>query len=236
MLVAAGDGGQARNHRPEPAMNSNSSFSIRHWMTRFAPWAACLAMLAMARLAAAQDVVHIEEDWELVLGGPDQNVCAPQVATTMSPYNHINDTFFTLEVNHRSAPYWTPGGLTIHHWNGEWRMQSFDRADRSVMNTESETVTWTQILDVNSGQLTFQIKYGTSTTWGPFGYSNMFKLHTNWGGNLNNYSPDVSVSQSGVAFAGNRVKSLKIKEIRLTLDDGTELADPTERVVHLLVE
>ena len=83
----------------------------------------------------------------------------------------------------------------------------------------------------------FQIKNGSSTTWGPFGYSNAFKLHMTWlSGNLNNYTPDVSVSQSGVAYAGNRVKLLKLTEIRLTLDDGTELTDSTERIAHQLVE
>ena len=90
---------------------------------------------------------------------------------------------------------------------------------------------------MNSGQLTFQIKNGTSTTWGPFGYSGQFKVHTNWGvNNINSYTPDVSISQSGPAFAGNRVKSLKIKEIRLTLDNSFELTDSTERVAFQLVE
>jgi len=194
-------------------------------------------MLGMVNIAAAQNITQVEEDWELVLGQPDQNVCGPQVLTTMSPFNDINDTYFTLEINHRSAPYWTAGGLSIHQWSGEWRIQSYDRADRSVMNTEGETVTWTQQLSVNSGQLTFKIINGNSTTWGAYGYSGMFKVHTNWGvGNINSYSPDVSVSQSGVAFAGNRVKSLKIKEIRLTLDDLFEITDSTERVAYQLVE
>lgn len=218
-------------------MNNRSSFSVPRGVTRFVTLAACAAVLGMANFAAAQNITKVEEDWELVLGQPDQLVCGPQVLTTMSPFNNINDTFFTLEVNHRSAPYWTAGGLSIHQWSGEWRIQSYDRADRTVMTTDNETVTWTQQLYVNSGQLTFKIINGSSSTWGPFGYSGMFKLHTNWGvGNLNSYSPDVSVSQSGVAFAGNRVKSLKIKEIRLTLDDIFEFTDSTERVAYLLVE
>ena len=54
--------------------------------------------------------------------------------------------------------------------------------------------------------------------------------------NINNYTPNVSVSQSGVAYAGNRVQSLKLKEIRLTLDDGTTLTDNTVRVAHQLIQ
>jgi hypothetical protein len=202
-------------------------------------WAGCLAALPLlSEVATAQDIVHVEEDWELITGQPDPNTVGPQVATTMSPTSDITGTFFTYEINHRSAPYWTPGGLTIHQWSGDLRVQSFDRSDRSVMDTSGETVAWTQVLDVTNGWLTFQVKNGTSTTWGPFGYSNMFKLSTGWGGvnNLNRYTPDVSISQSGVAYAGNRVQSLKIKAVRVKLSDGTTYTDTTERTVHLLVE
>ena len=84
----------------------------------------------------------------------------------MSPFTDINDTFFTFEVNHRSVPYWIPGGLNLHQWSGEWRVQSLERPDHSVMQTANETVTWTQVLDVRNGVLTFQIKGGMSSTWG----------------------------------------------------------------------
>jgi hypothetical protein len=186
--------------------------------------------------AIGQDVVKVEEDWQLVLGEPDNNSVGPQIACAMSPYGNLDSTYFTFEVNHRSAPYWTPGGLTIHQWSGDWRIQSYDRADRSVMNTNDETVTWTQLLDTTDGHLTFQVKNGASSTWGPFGYSNHFKLFA-WGvDHLNDYSPAVSVAQSGVAYAGNRVRSLKILQVRLTLSDGTTITDNTVRVVHRLVE
>src|SRR5262245_51592501 len=180
-------------------MNNTQSAVVPHWVARLFPLAVALACLSMAAGAYAQGISHVEEDWELVLGQPDQNVCGPQVATVMSPFNDIRDTYFTFEINHRSAPYWTPGGLTIHHWAGEWRMQSYDRADRSIMDATDEIVTWTQSLDANWGQLTFQIKDGSSSTWGPFGYSGMFKVHTGWGvNNINSYNPDVSISNSGV--------------------------------------
>jgi len=228
---------QARKIYPEPAMSCHSKFSNKRWIARLLHLAAIVAIFSATPAATAQSVTRVEEDWELVLGAPDDLLCAPQVVTTMSPFNNINDTFFTFEINHRSAPYWTPGGLTIHQWSGDWRIQSFDRADRTVMTTPNEVVTWTQRLNVNDGVLTFQIIDGSSTTWGPFGYSNMFKLIQNWGvNNINSYTPDVSIAQSGPAYAGNRVKSLKITEIRLTLDDGFTLTDTTDRVAYLLVE
>ena len=185
--------------------------------------------------AEPNDIVRVEEDWELVVGEPDPNSCGPQVACAMSPFANISDTYFTTEINHRSMPWWAPGGISLHQWSGEWRVRSFDRADRSTMNTNDEVVRWTQSLDVSGGVLTFQVKDGSSTTWGPFGYSSMVKLQTSWGvNNINNYSPDVSVASSGVAYAANRVKSLRLKQVRATRENGTTVTDTTLRTVHEL--
>lgn len=208
------------------------------WVRGRCKVAVCLALgvLGACLPVSAQEVVRVEEDWELVLGEPDPVIVGPQVTTTMSPTGNLDGLYFTFEINHRSAPWWTPGGLTIHQWSGEARVQSFDRSDRSVMQTSGEIVSWTQILSADGSNLTFQVKDGCSTTWGPFGYSNMFKLRTNWSGNLNGYTPDLSVAQSGAAFAGNRVQLLRIKEIRVTYSNGQTLTDTTERIAHQLVE
>jgi len=219
-------------------MRYDPKFSIRQWIARLVPLAAVVAIVSMASAAPAQDVIKVEEDWELALGNPDQLVCGPQIVTTMSPFANINDAYFTLEINHRSAPYWTPGGISMHLWSGAWRISSYDRADRTVMDTDNEVVTWTQQLYVENGnRLVFEVVDGHSTTWGSFGFSGMFKVNTNWGvNNINSYTPGLSIAESGVPYAGNRVHSLKIKEVRLHLSDGTVLTDSTERVAHQLIE
>jgi hypothetical protein len=196
-----------------------------------------LLVLSAGRVAWPADFVRIEEDWELVLGEPDTNSVGPQVVTTMSPNADLNWAYFTMEINHRSAPTWTPGGISIHRWSGEFRMGSFDRDDRTVMATNEETVTWTQALYYENGRLHFKIMNGASTTWGQFGYSQLVKLDCSWGvPHINGYSPAVSMAHSGPAYAGNRVQLLKIKEVRYTLSDATTFTDSTERIVHQLVE
>jgi hypothetical protein len=225
-------------------MNHSQGLSAVRWVTRFIPLAAVVAMLGMASSAWAQDIVRVEEDWELVLGTPDQLVCGPQILTTMSPYSHINDLYFTFEINHRSAPYWTAGGLSMHQWDGEWRTQSYDRTDRTLMSTDNEVVTWTQrmsveksLLGLSGNKLAYQVINGQSTTWGAFGTSGQFVVKGNWNKtHINDYSPAVSLAESAVTYAGNRVHSLKIKEIRLVLSDGEVLTDNTERTAHLLLE
>jgi hypothetical protein len=195
------------------------------------------AFLASANPAYAQNVVRVEEDWSLEIGEPDLNSVGPQILATMSPNSDLAGTYFTLEINHRSAPSWTPGGISIHRWTGETRNASYDRIDRTVMQTNNEVVTWTQSLHHSVGRLYFTVSNGASTTWGPFGYSNMLQLNCSWGqSNINGYTPAISVGQSGAAYAGNRIKVLKIKQIRMTLSDGTVLTDNTERIVQQLVE
>jgi hypothetical protein len=46
----------------------------------------------------------------------------------------------------------------------------------------------------------------------------------------------VSAEQSGACYAGNRVVSLKIKALRLTLSDGEVVEDTAERIVHQLLQ
>jgi hypothetical protein len=192
---------------------------------------ACLLCPPWAQ-AADNDVVAAEEDWELVLKEPDVPTVAPQVTCAMSPFGDLNDTYFTFEINHLSAPSFSPGGLHIHAWNGPWRTATFSRNDRSVMTTNNEVVTWTQKLEAGNGKLRFEIEDGVSSTWGAFGYSGMLAVEKGWGvNNINSYSPGASVSTSGVGFASNRVASLKIKCIRLKLANGQTLTDNTERVV-----
>src|SRR4029078_11723225 len=100
---------------PEPAMMNHPNLSLTRWASRFLSLAAAIALLGVSSAARAQNVVRVDEDWELVLGAPDQLVCGPQVVTSISPYPDIAGTHFTMEINHRSLPYWTPGGIQLHH-------------------------------------------------------------------------------------------------------------------------
>jgi hypothetical protein len=218
-------------------MNYTQCYAGPKLVARAASLLAVVALFCSPGTAFGQNVVRVEEDWELEIGEPDPNSVGPQILTTMSPNADLTGTHFTLEINHRSAPSWTPGGISIHRWTGETRNASFDRADRTIMQTSSEVLTWTQALYHDSGRLHYKVYNGVSSTWGPFGYSNMLKLDTSWGsGNINGYTPAVSVAQSGAAYAGNRIHMLKIKQIRLTLSDGSVLTDNTERIVQELID
>jgi hypothetical protein len=226
---------KALGMNPEPAMSHSQCRAGRQFVP--APVVVILALLSFAPSASAQNVIRVEEDWELQIGEPDPNSTGPQVLTTMSPNPDLTGTYFTLEINHRSAPTFSPGGISIHRWFGEARYASYDRVDRTTMSTTNEVVTWTQALYRDSGRVHFLVSNGLSTTWGPFGYSNLMKLDNTWSAdNINGYTPAVSVAESGASYAANRVRLLKIKAIRMTMSDGTVLTDNTERIVLQLIE
>jgi hypothetical protein len=213
---------------------SRTSFAAAPIRARY-----CLAFIIVVTLiCAARDafaqtgnVVAVEEDWELVLTEPDPEVVAPQVTCAMAPNANFNDTYWSFEINHLTAPSFSPGGLHIHRWSGDWRQATFSRSDRAVITAANDTITWTQSLRVANGRLAFEVQNGNSNTWGAFGFGN-FELDMAWGvSHINFYSPDFSVANSGIGFASNRVTSLKIKRIRKTYADGQTVTDNTERVI-----
>ena len=199
------------------------------WLTFAGLW---LFSAACAGVVAAQDIVQVEEEWELVLKDPDSDLTAPQVTCAISPTGDVDGLHATFELNHQSYPYFASGGMRLQVWSGEDNVSSHKTQNDGVMSTAGETVRWTQSMRLHGGSLTFEIKNGTSTTWGEFGGEH--GLRTNCSSDLtslNEYDPDVSVANSGTGYASNRVASLTLKRVRITFDNGDVVVDDTERTV-----
>jgi len=81
--------------------------------------------------------------------------------------------------------------------------------------------------------LQFEIINGSSATWGNFGGQGYLRANvaTNLA-DLNQYTPQLSVDNSGVGYAANRVHSLVLKKVRLVTATGQVFEDATARVVH----
>lgn len=205
---------------------------------RARPWlrvAGFVVLAGWAAVAAAQSpaVVRVEEDWELVVVTPDARSAGPQVTCTISPRSDLAGLYATFEINHRSLPDFQPGGLQVQTWNGEQPVAQSPGPNSAVMSAVGETVRWTQVMRLAEGRVVFEIINGTSSTWGSFGGQGYLKLSAPSSlANLNAYSPEVSVRNSGVGFAGNRVQSLVLKRVRYQLSNGMVLEDGTARVVH----
>jgi hypothetical protein len=88
-------------------------------------------------------------------------------------------------------------------------------------------------MEIAGSFLLFEITNGSSTTWGSFGGQGYLKASVPTTlANLNTYNPDVSVQNSGVSYAANRVESLTLKGVRLFLSTEEQLNDTTSRIVY----
>lgn len=189
------------------------------------------ASLAMAQTAPA-NVVRVEESWALVVGVPSPEADAPQVTSLISPFDHAQSTYATFVVNHHNMPQYKAGGLELQTWYGDRLVASQRAPNDGILSLPDETITWTQSMALENGQLVFRVQ-GNSTTWGAFGADNSLMLSMPADlANLNSYDPQISVANSGVSFAANRVASLVLQRVRLVMSDGTFVDQTTPRIVY----
>jgi len=204
----------------------------------FSPFLCSLSLLLVASWAGTAPaesvvVVAVEEDWELVVGTPDPNSDGPQMACTMSPLGDVESLHCMLEINHHTVPAYAPGGLQLEVWQGEKPLHERKFPNQSLLSTPGEVVRWTQKMELNDTGLVFEVINGTSTTWGKFGGQGYLKATVESGlENLNAYDPDVSVANSGISYAANRVHSLVLRRVRLHTSTGEVLEDDTVRPVY----
>jgi hypothetical protein len=165
-------------------------------------------------LAAANGIMRVEEDWELVVNEPDKLVAAPQLGTVMTPLKDIEDVYLAFALNHRINPIYTTGGMELQLWYNGAQIGWLSLGN-AHLGTKGEKVTWTQRLELKNGRLRFVIADGSSSTWGNFGQGDSIHLSVKTNlSDLNNYNPQVTVANSGVTFASNRVASLVLKAVR----------------------
>lgn len=168
-------------------------------------------------------IVSVEEEWELVVDEAIADIAAPQITTAFSPVGHIGGIYATLDINHHSEPEFSPGGLQLHVFQGEEPIWIQGLPDRGTLRTVGEVITWKQWMSVHNGVLTFSIDDGSSDTWGHFGgQGNLVAQFETELTNLNGYNPQVSVANSGVGYASNRVRSLILKSVRVYTSSNSE--------------
>jgi hypothetical protein len=189
-------------------------------------WAALAALALGASPGAAQtgtDAVadRVEEDWTVVVGDPDPDATGPQITTCMNP-DSGSSSFVAFCLNYRDVPDWRPGGLQVKAY-GEASGASQVRpllasttSDTESLQTEGETITWTQAIRISGGTLSYNVRNGTSTTWGSFGQG-VGTLGISYStplSDLGSYDPDDSVTLSAAGWQANRVTSMSLLRVR----------------------
>ncbi|HEY2250281.1 MAG TPA: hypothetical protein VGH74_04435 [Planctomycetaceae bacterium] len=219
----------------------NTSIRKRRHRLGFSWWAtglaALVAVVAAGGLAAqnsSPDAYTIEEDWQVVVGDPSYNANGPQITCTISPAD-MDTAYCAFDLNYHTQPDYQAGGLQIHTWDPTDPIEYANSVHNGIMDTSGETVTWTTRMSWKDGNLNFKIANGQSQTWGTFGGDQshlQLSLPTTLS-NLNSYSPEVSLDNSGVSFASNLVVSQTLMAVRWYDANGNlikQIAIP--QVVH----
>jgi hypothetical protein len=173
---------------------------------------------------------RIDEDWELTITQPDCLISAPQVGTVMTPFDDADNIYWAFALNHRVNSSFAAGGMELQLWY-QGQLLGWYTLGSEVMSTMNEKVTWTQRLEIQGGKLRFAVVNGQSDTWGTFGQGESLHLDiTTTLPDLNDYHPKVSIDNSGVMFAANRVGTLILKAVRGYDKDGTLVSEDTNPV------
>ena len=178
---------------------------------------------------------QIEEDWQIVIGTPDATGAGPQMSTAMSPVSDGSTPFFVFDLNYRDSPTFQPGGLQAQVWSGDQMLSSSTNGSQ-VCNTTGETITWTQRMKISSGNVSFAVDSGKSTTWGKFGQGQQLNIGGSFAtslADLSGYSPATSVANSGAGWERNRVTSMTLLRVRYYAGGKLLSTDNTSRSVDL---
>jgi hypothetical protein len=168
----------------------------------------------------SSQVISVEEHWELQISQPDPERSAPQVTMVMSPTANLDGAHFFVTLNHATEPEFESGGVHVQHYDGTELISSRTEDHDEVLNNEGETIRWTQRMTLHDGTLTFSVWDGESQSWNHFGGDDL-TLNTSYSGtNLNTYRPAVSLTESQVNYAENRVVTLVLKKLVWTTADG----------------
>lgn len=200
----------------------------------------CSAWPGMAQAGDGAVADRVEEDWKLVIGDPDPDSTGPQITTCMSPVSG-SSAFVAFCLNYRDVPDWQPGGLQVKAY-GEASGTTQDRpllasttSDTESLQTDGETITWTQRISVSGGTLSYTVRNGTSTTWGSFGQG-VGTLGVNYSttlSDLGSYRPDDSVALSAAGWQANRVTSMNLLRVRYYKAGVLIATDDVSRAVTL---
>jgi hypothetical protein len=167
----------------------------------------------------APRVISVEEHWELKLGNPDADRSAPQTTMVVSPSGNVDGVHFLFTLNHATVPQYEPGGMQVQLWDGE-QLVSSSSSPGGAFIYESETVRWVQRVSLEDQTLKFQILNGESETWGSFGGDDLTVSEPTTIASLNGYRPAVSLTESQVNYAENRVVSLTLMKLVWVTEDG----------------
>lgn len=229
--------------RPHPIHSANPSRGNRP-SRRSLFLISCFTSLALSVVAliapmpvkadSVSPITRIEEDWQIDVGTPSPNENAPEITTVISPRGTLDHEYAVLELNNATQPDFEPGGLQLQAWYDNYHIYSSHHLNNTPLSIQSETIAYTMSMSLYDSWLKFEVKNGSSQSWGPFGTGLGGNLKLWWYTNLSDlsqYSPQTSIDNSRVGWANQRVNKLQLKAVRYYSGDTLIRTDDTPKVV-----
>jgi len=193
-----------------------------------------LVLLCFASASAFQVstpiIDGVEEDWEIVIKTTDVTAAGPQITTTMCPGPVEDHPDANFNLNYREGESFLAGGLQIEVFDGDQVLTTADARTESLQ-TDNETITWTQRLSVSDSTAYYLVKSGLSTTWGSFGGTELSVSFPTTLTDMSNYTPDVSTANSGVGWQSDHVSSMQLLQVRYYSGNTLVSTDSTPRTI-----
>ncbi len=189
------------------------------------------ALWGSTSVHAQDEVVRIEEHWELLIAQADSQTNSPQIMMHFSPFGNDNEWHFEVDINHASLPQYQPGGFQVRAMQGSQVANDVRLLHDNRLASQYEFLEWVQIAQKQPTGWAFGIGYGNSTSWGSFGGpSTVVTIPDN---NLPlKYSPTESLQNSGVLYARNRVERLTLKKVRYYFSNNQMVDVPVGQSVQ----
>jgi hypothetical protein len=201
-------------------LSTNASKAFTQILPSLAFLAGWMVVAPFASADSWSNVVQIEEHWELQIAQPESDLSAPQTTMVMSPIADLSGIHFLFVLNHVNAPGFEAGGMHAQYWDGDNLVQEAIAGENGALESNGETIRWVQRMTIEDGTLTFEVVNGQSDTWGSFGSGDLsFSVPTSLT-KLNGYLPGVSIGESQVSYAENRVTTLVLTKLRWVKANG----------------
>jgi hypothetical protein len=154
----------------------------------------------------SNDVVRVEEDWEIYADTSDSEKTSP-LFQTVFPIDQSHS--FLITWNHRTEPF-AEGGYSIQLWQDDQCIACQQYPGEPFSGALKAR--WTQVVRTNGDQVTISLANVQSPYWPIKAGSLTVNLKTP---NFNNYTPAASMQESDISYGKNRVEWFQIKGYRM---------------------
>jgi hypothetical protein len=199
-----------------------------------------------SRTPKADSIIGVRVYWKIRLMDPDFKNGTPQIIAVVSPDGcisspdgSINSHYAIVELNHSTLPEHYEGGVQLQVWNHDL-VSAWQAATRSGVTCKSASESIEFIIEMRLEEnaesatgrmLWFNFIELKSTTWGTHRCIASHGVETALT-SLDGFTPQTSITESGINVGGNRVDCMAIDRIDYFYKSGASSSDSTDYVIH----